>query len=235
MAEAQASLAYVLHYHEWNWVAAEEAFRRAIELGPNYAIAHQFFANYLVARGRFEEAYRSLARARELDPLSLIINAAMGWMLYLGRRHEEAIAECRKVIDMDPGFVQSHLWLAWALKAKGRYDEAVEEGRAAVACSDGSAVALAGLGEALGLAGRADEARQVLDTLAALEPRKYVSSFHRAVIWNALGAADETLAWLERAFEERSNHLVFLAVDPRWDGIRQDPRFLALGRRVGLG
>jgi len=235
MAEAQASLAYVLHYHEWRWAASEEAFQRALELGPNYAIAHQFYANHLVARGRFEEAYQSLARARNLDPLSLIINAAIGWMLHLGRRHEEAIAECRKVIDMDPSFVQSHLWLAQALEAKGRHDEAVEESRAAVACSDGSAVALAALGEALGLADRTDEARDMLDSLVSLAPRKYVSPFHRAVVWNALGVADETHHWLALAFEERSTDLVFLAVDPRWDRVREDARFVALCQKVGLG
>ncbi len=234
LGEAHTSLGYALYYYDWDWVAAEKEFQRALELNPRYPEAHLWYGNPLTGMGRHEEALSYARRARELDPLSVLIIAAVGWLAYYARQYGETIEQCRKAIEMDPNFAPAHLWLGMALEQTGKYDEALEESQKAVAFSGGSPHYRASLGYTYALSGRADEARKVLDELNELSGRMYVSPYYRAEIHAGLGEREEALACLGKAYEERANLLVFLKVEPRLDPLRGEPRFQALLRRMNF-
>jgi TolB-like protein/Flp pilus assembly protein TadD len=233
LAEAHASLGYALHYYDWDWAGAERAFRKAIELNPNYPTAHHWYAIYLAERGRFQEADEEIRRALEADPLSLVINTAVAWNHYFERRFAESVAEFQKALELDPSFVVAHVWLAQTLQQLSRHDEAVEECRKALALAPLDPFAIGALGVVVAAAGRREEAGSILERLAELARRRYVSPYYFAEIHLALGEIDETFAWLERSFADRATPLVLLAVDPRLDPIRSDPRFAELMCRVG--
>src|SRR5436853_89512 len=127
LAEAHTSLAQIIMNYDWDFNGAEREFKRAIELNPNYATAHQWHAENLSSLERHDEALAEIRRALELDPLSLIINRVYGDMLLNARRYDEAIAQYRKTIEMDPNFPTTHNGLGRAYEAKGMYDQAVAE------------------------------------------------------------------------------------------------------------
>ncbi len=235
LAEAHTSLAYASLHHDWNWKAAEQQFKRAIELTPNYATAHQWYARYLTAMGRFEEAIRQVQRARELEPLSLIINSAVGYAYYFARQYDRAIEESRKALEMEPNFSRTHWNLGLAYEQKGMFEPAIAEFQQAIALSGESPVIQAALAHAYAVAGKRGEAQKALDGLKELSSRRYVPSYPIAGIYAGLGDRDQAFRWLEKAYEERDNGLPYLKVDPILDVLRRDERFAALVRRVGLG
>jgi TolB-like protein/Tfp pilus assembly protein PilF len=235
LGEAHASLGYVTLYHGWDAARAEAAFRRAIELNPSYSVAHQWYANHLVATGRFDEAVREMSRAREVNPLSLIANGALGWVYYYAGRHEEAVEQCDRALEMDPDWDLGHLWKGLALEEMGRTDGAIASLRRAVDLSERSGITVAALAHALASAGETAEARELLsDLVRAGHEGRYQPSFEIAKIHVALGEPDEALRWLEQALEERSHSMVFLEVDPQLAPLRSVPRFRRLVERVGL-
>jgi tetratricopeptide (TPR) repeat protein len=234
LAEPHTSLAYAELYYDWNWPGAEEEFKRAIRANPNYATAHHWYSVYLTAMGRHEEAYAEIRRAQELDPLSLAINTDIGFELYYQSQYDRAIRQLRTTLEMNPNFPLAHLWLGRAYQQKGMYDEAAAEFKKVEAVFQGWPVAIAAAGHAAGVAGRRDEARKVLDELRDLSKQKYVTAYGVALVYAGLGEKDEAFAWLDRAFDERSHWLVWLKLDPRWEGLRSDPRFAELVRRVGF-
>ena len=234
LAEARAPLAYATHYFDWNWSAAEEEYRRAINLEPNSSVARLWYANLLTTAGRFDEALAQFLRARELDPLSLIANNAVGWLHYYARRYDEAIVEARKPIEMDPGFVVSHWTLGVCFERKGMEREALAEIEETVRLSGEDPLFLAALGRVQATFGHKERAEQILARLEKLRASQYVSSYYVAAIAAALGDSDRAFELLERAFEERSHGLTFLLVDPGVDPLRPDPRFPEMLRRVGL-
>jgi len=233
LAEAHTSLAFVKVQYDWDWPGAEEEYRRALALNPNYATAHQWYSEYLTAMGRHDEALAEIRRAQELDPLSLIIHAVEGRALYFARRYDEAIAQCRQTLAMDPNFGVAYLFLGRACVQAGKHEEAVAAFQKAHELSGGAAV-LAELGHAYAAAGKRAEAQAVLDELEGLRTKGYVTASRMALLAAALGEKEEALAWLDRAYEERSDAIVFLKVEPRYDGLRPEPRFQDLMRRVGL-
>ena len=220
--------------YEWDWPGAEREYKRAIELDPNYATAHQYYSEYLALLGRTEESVAHIRRAHELDPLSLIINTEMGYPHFCARHWDEALGYYRKALEIDPSFHFAVFYAARCYVQKGEFDEAIAESRRAVALSGGSALTVAGLGYAYAAAGRKGEAREVLRDLTGRSGRRYVSPYLIATIHAGLGENDRALTWLERAYEERDYLLVMLRIDPRLDGLRADPRFTDLVRRVGL-
>ncbi|MCP3959054.1 MAG: protein kinase [bacterium] len=234
LAEAHTSLAAVLTDYDWDWQGADREYRRAIELNPNYVTAHSWYAEHLSRMGRHEEAIREAEIARELDPLSLITNSIVAWILFFARRYDRAIEEARKTLELDPDFVAAHRVLGWAHEETGEYEAAIEAHRRASALSQGSPAFKGPLGRAYAMAGRQDEARQVLDELAILGKRTPISSFDVCLIHLALGGRDRAMEWLNRAFEEHSDHLAYLNVNPRLDALRDDPRFQELVRRMGF-
>jgi serine/threonine-protein kinase len=234
IAEAHTSLAWAQTF-EWDWLAAEGEFQRAIELNPSYAFGHQWYAGgYLAAAGRLDEAIAEFKRARELDPLSLIIGAAGGWVFYLDRQYDQAVEQFQKTLELDPNFWLTNWWLGPVYEQQGLFEEAIAAFRQAVANSGGSPITMASLGHAYAMAGRRDEAMKILGELNRLSKQRYVSSYRVAEIYVGLGDNDLALEWLQKAFEEHARFLVYLKVEPRLDPLRPDPRFQDLVRRMNF-
>jgi TolB-like protein/Tfp pilus assembly protein PilF len=233
LAEARTSLAYYKYQYDWDWADAERQFKQAIELNPNYATAHHWYAITLAGMGRMDEALLEIKRAQELDPLSLVINASAGWIFYHAHRYDEALAQYRKSLDLDQNFARAHWGIAEPYVMKGEYESAVTELQAARQL-DESPIVLALLGHAYAAAGRKGEAQNILNELKQQSKVKYVDSYFLAEIHAALGEKERALQELEDAYRERSSWLVWIKVEPKFDGLRSDPRFADLVRRVGL-
>jgi tetratricopeptide (TPR) repeat protein len=233
LAEAYNALGFVKHYN-WDWTAAEQDFKRAIDLNPSYANAHNFYASFLMSRGRVEESIAASDRARELDPFSLSISAQRGFLLENARRYDEAIEQLRAVIAMDPNHFQAHWFLGHTYAANKQFEQAIAASQKAVELSERAPGALGMLGLAYALAGRKDEANNILKELLELNKQRYVTPAAFANIYIGLGNNDQAFVWLEKAFQERSNYLAYLKVFPILDPLRSDPRFAGLVQRVGL-
>ena len=234
LAEAQTSLATVRFNYDWDWNAAASGFRRAVELNPNYATAYQRNSLYLMSMGRTSESIAEMNRAHDLDPLSISTNFSLGWRLYLAREYDQAIEQLRNTIDMDPDFVLPHLVLGQAYEQKKMYDQAITELRRAVDISQSSPPAVAALARAYAVSGRTTEARKLLDQLMEQSKRRYVSPFYVAIVYAGLGENDQALDWIEKAYKDRSNAIVFAKVDPQLDTLRSTPRFQSLLHRLAF-
>ena len=235
LAEAHASLAHVLMNYDWNWSEAEKEFKLSIELNPDYATAHQWYAvHYLTAIGRVDLALQEMKRALVLEPTSLVMNAFMGATLYFAERYDDAIEQCRRTIEMDPNFAVAHWHLALAYEQKDMFDEAIAEFQTATALSGGSLLMKASLAHAYAKANRKDEAIMILDELKELSKERYVSSYETAAIYVALGDNEQEFKLLERAYKEHCFHLVYLKVWPQFSIVRADPRVQDLVQRIGL-
>lgn len=234
LAEPHATLGYVALYYEWDWANAEEEFRRTIDLDPSYSTGHQWYANFLTAMGRFDEAAREMRAAQEVDPLSLIANAALGWVLYYAGDYERAIDQCTRTLELNPNFELAYLWRGLAREELGRIAEEIDDLGRAVQLSGGSAISNAALARARALSGERDLARAMLRELEKRGGAGYVPSFEIAKIHEALGDRASALQWLRRAYAQRSHSMVFLAVDPQLSNLRNDPEFRRLVREVGL-
>lgn len=253
LAEAHASMGHVLHNYDWDWAGAEREFKRAIELNPNYSIVHHWYAHLLMQQGRTQEALEESRRARELDPLSLFINNGLARMYYLSRRYDDSIAQCQKGLEIDTAYVPARIQLALALEQKGMVPEAISElerardQTAAYAVitdnanqhspsSDAVRVDLpavhALLGHAYAKAGRTSDAQKELAILRTASRKRYVAPSWVAVVYIALGDKDEAFAWLQRSYQDRSEHMLYLKVEPLVDPLRDDPRFDSLVQRV---
>jgi len=233
LAEAHTSLATVRFNYDWDWNAAASGFRRAVELNPSYATAYQRNSLYLMSMGRTSESIAEMNRAHDLDPLSISMNFSLGWRLYMAREYDQAIEQLRNTIDMDPAFVLPHLVLGQAYEQKKAYDQAIAELRRATELSLGSPPVLAALARTLAVSGRITEARNLLEQLQ-LSKRQYVSPFYVAIVYAGLGENERALDWLEKAYADHSNAIVFLKVDPQLDTLRSYPRFHELQRKLRL-
>lgn len=234
LTEPHTSLAYVRLYYDWDWTGAEAEFRRALTLNPNYATAHHWYAVYLTAMGRFEEARAAIGRAQALDPTSLMINTDLGFVLYYSRQYDAAIQQLQMVTEMNADFALAHFWLGRAYQEKRRYDDAIAEFRRIEAALYGWPVVSAAIGHVHGVSGRTREALETLDGLERLRKERYVTPYGVALVHAGLGDKDEALAWLSRALVDRSHWLVWLKLDPRLDALRSDRRYADLLLAVGL-
>jgi TolB-like protein/DNA-binding winged helix-turn-helix (wHTH) protein/Tfp pilus assembly protein PilF len=232
-AEAHTALGFVKHYN-WDWPAAEQDFKRAIELNPSYANAYNFYASYLMSRGRVDESIAASNRARELDPFSLSISAQRGFLLENARRYNEAIEQLRGVIAMDPSHYQAYWFLGHTYAANKQFEEAIAAAQKAVELSERSPGALGMLGLAYGLAGRTADALKILNELLELNKTRYVTPAALVNVYIGLEDKEQAFVWLEKAYQERSNYLAYLKVFPILDPLRSDPRYADLIRRVGL-
>jgi len=234
LAEAHASLAMAVWQYDWDRSRAAGEFQRAIELNPGYATARHWHALFLGRTGRLDEAIAEIKHAQELDPLSLIINTVTGMVFYWARQYDLAIEEYRKTLEMDPNFELAHYLLGWVYGQKGMYNEAIAELKHAETFAGGAPKHVARLAQVYAAAGMENEARKILDELNELSKRRYVPPCFFAIICAGLGEQDLAFAWLDRACAERDSYLLDLKVDPVYDGLRSDPRFDPLVRRIGL-
>jgi len=236
LAEAHASLASIRNDYDWDWSGAEREFKRAIELNPSYATAHHWYAYYLSAMGRHDEAIAEAKRALELDPLSIIIGRALGLIFYHAHQNNKAIEECQKTLEIDPNFATTHFALAVAYLQKEMYKEAISEAQKAVDLSGGEPPIsiIAVLGYIYSVSGKRNEAKKVLKELLELSKQRYVAPYYISLIFGGLGQKNQAFEWLEKAYEERNYWMCFLKVDPMLDNLRSDPRFKALLKKMNL-
>jgi TolB-like protein/Tfp pilus assembly protein PilF len=236
LAEAHASLGHIRLIYEWDWDGAEEAFRRAIELNPGYATAHQWYALYLNARGRSEDALEELRKAEALDPLSPAVKSAVAEAHYFARRYGEAAAASQKALELDPNFILGYLNLGRALEMQGRFDEAITALRQGWELSGRAPGMTLFLGHAYAAKGEHRKAEEMLELLR--HPPKsggqppYVPALFLAGIQGGLGDREGELQSLQKALDERCEYLIYLEREPMADPIRKDPRFKALLKAV---
>jgi serine/threonine protein kinase/Tfp pilus assembly protein PilF len=234
LAEAHASLGRIKLHYDWDWLGAEKELKRALELNPHYATAQEWYALYLMIMGRFEEAVAEAKRALETDPLSLIINAVLGGVYYFAGTLNESLEQFRKTLEIDPNFSVTYLFQAGALEATGRLEEAVDSLNKLVLLTGKSPFALGYYGGALALAGRRDEALKIRDDLVELSQKRFVSPFYIAMIYVGLGDQEKAFENLEKAYEERESFMAFINTWPVLEGLRPDPRFQDLVKRMGF-
>ena len=235
LAEAHTSLAYARWLADLDWVGAEKGFKRALELKSSYVMAHGWYAEYLAALGRHDEALASIKRAQQLDPLSVPVNRAVGWVVYFSRRYDQAIEELRKALGMDPNFLGARLVLWWALVAKGEYEEAIADIRKEVERPGLRTMKKLVLGYACALAGRLEEAGGILWEVEAKVTTENRLALLAALLFTAMDDKDRAFEQLERAYQIREPGLLFLRVAPWADPLRSDKRYTALVERLGLG
>ena len=232
LAEPHASLGFIGTLYEQDWPGAEKHFQRAIELNPNYAMAHRWYGLYLEYTGRLDAAIAEDKRALELDPLSIVINAYTGMTFYFARQYDQAIEQERKTLELDPNFMQAHDFLGLAYVQKAMRKEGTAEFEKALMISPGDVLSLGEVGNAYALGGNRAGAQKVLDQMNELAKQKYVQPMARVMVYVGLGERDKAFEWLEKAYEE---HFVLeIKVDPQFDPLRSDPRFADLLRRMNL-
>ncbi len=234
IAEPHVSLGHVKCFYDRDWAGAEREYKRALELNPNYAIAHHWYAIFLSVLGRHPEAFAEIKRAQELDPLSLSINTWHGWILALAGQTDRAIEQLRKTAEMDSNFILARYRLGTVYEEKGMYDEAISEFVEASKLSGGRPPAIAGLAHAYALAGKREQAQRYLDELLKLSKERWVSPTLIGFVYIALGDNDKAFAWLDAADKAHDLGILRLKIDPRFAPLRSDPRFDALVRRIGI-
>jgi TolB-like protein/tetratricopeptide (TPR) repeat protein len=235
LGEAHATLGFYHFLYDWDFAGANQEFERALELSPNYAEAHHWYAIYLANLGRHVEADREARRAVELDPLSLLMNMTPAMNFYLARQYDLAIEQLQRVIEMEPNFAAARSVLGAVLVQKALYAEAVAEFQKVLELIKGAAIVETSvkgiMGHAYARWGKRSEAAKLLEevTLAGTASPYTIAGVHAA-----LGEGDAAFEWLNQACEQHDLQLVSLKVDPTLDGVRSDPRFAELVGRVGL-
>jgi DNA-binding winged helix-turn-helix (wHTH) protein/TolB-like protein len=225
LAEAHTSLALAIMVYDRDAAGAEREYKRAIELNPNYPTAHQWYAEYLTTQGRFDEAAAEIRRARELDPLSLITNSVEGFVGYYARRYDQAAAQLQKILELDSDFWPARFILGGAYAAQGSHRLAIAELEKAQQLSGGNSGVIAELAWAYAAAGRQEDARRLLQELSQKAKTSYVSPYRLAAIHLALGETDAAITWLQKADAERTWEFLYLKVDPKFDSLRNHPKF----------
>jgi serine/threonine-protein kinase len=234
LADGYVTLAHVQGPYEWDWPAAEKTFQRAIQLNPSSRDAHMYYGWQLAEQGRMDDAIREVSEAVRIDPLPAFMATHLGWMYYMARRTDQAIAQFRKILEREPNMPMTRFSLGQAYVQKKRYVEAINEFQGARAAGFDEAACLSLMGHAYAVSGRTGQARSILEKLLKSSPGHYVDPLTVATIYIGLGDADRAFEWLNRALEDRSETLLFLKVEPRFDSLRADPRFKNLVHRLGL-
>jgi DNA-binding winged helix-turn-helix (wHTH) protein/TolB-like protein/Flp pilus assembly protein TadD len=233
LAEAHYAMANIKQWADWDWSGAESEFKRALEIKPNATEIRLSYGSFLTVQKRFGEALVELKQAQELDPLSFAVSYRTGMLLYLMRQYEQAIAQYRETVALYSNSPEAHRGLGCVFRQQGMIEEAIAELQKAVGMNrrDGF---LSELGYTYALSGRRAEAIKLVKELEGLSKRRYVSPFYVARIYAGLGEKDRMFQWLNKGYEDRSDHLLVLGVDPTFDGVRSDARFTDLLRRIGL-
>lgn len=234
LAAGHAWQGVILAEYDWDWEGAERAFRRALELNPNFAYARKLYAEYLSYVGRFEEAIAEARLARQLDPLSIVTNSLVGLVLYRARRYEDAVDDLRHAVEMDPNHPLPYLPLGLSYSMLGQHDTAIAALEKGLRASEGNSEMLAQVALACGRAGRRERALQILRELRGRSRGQHISPFYFALVHAGLGERQQTIDWLEIAYRQREWLLAVLKTDPIFDPVRDDPRFQELLDRLNL-
>src|ERR1022692_2873125 len=235
LGDAHASLASVKRLFEWDWAGAEAEYLTALVLSSNAAMIHQAYGAHLAATGKADEALRELRRSEEIDPLSPMVNVGVAWGLYVARDFQGASEQSWKVLAMEPKFGAAQYTLGLAYAQMGLTEDAIVELRNARTCAGDQPAVLAALAHVHAVAGESGEAAGILGELENLSQRRYVSPYWLGLVYAGLGDRARALELLGRAYEERDVWLTWLGVEPRFDGLRTEPRFQELLRDIGLG
>jgi tetratricopeptide (TPR) repeat protein len=235
LPEAHASLGFIKTWYDWDWEGAESQYKRAIELNPGYATAHERYSFNLLLKARFDEAIKEMEQALELDPVSVTINRELGTVYYFAGQFDRAINALKRTLEMDPSMMYAHLDLGLAYLAKSMYEEALAEFQREREISKGAHPwAEVGTVRTYVEMSKPDEAQKLLDDLVGRSEQEYVSSFILACFHFVLGKNDEGFNWLNKAYEERDLWLSFVKIDWALDGVGSDPRYTALLKKMNL-
>ncbi len=234
LGEAHGFLAVAYLHNDLNWAEAEKEFKRAFVLNPSLAQIHHLYAHYLMAMNRIEESMSEIKLAEALDPFSWDRSQCFGWHCLFAKGYDEAAKMALEGVRMDPKNAWAHVILGWADEQKSMIKEAIAEFQSAVSLWKDNSLPLAGLGHAYGVSGQEKGAREILRKLLEMSKTTYVPAYDIAVVQMGLGDSDQALEWLSKAYEERSGFLVYIKCDRRFDGLRSDPRFEGLLKRIGL-
>jgi tetratricopeptide (TPR) repeat protein len=231
LGEGYASLAHV-RLHDWDWVGLESDFRQAAELDPGYAIAHYWYAEYLMAMGRTREAVGRVQHAWELDPLNSVINASVGMICYLAHDYDGALLALRRGLEIDPTHYVSYLRIGLVCLQKNLPHEAIDAMRQAVTHSGRSTEALAGLAQAHAVTGDKLAMGKIVKELGESGDR-YVSPYNVARVYGAIDDKQRALEWLERAYREHNPDLIELTREPSFAGLHSNAKFRELVEQIG--
>ena len=234
LSEAFATLAYIKLIYEWDWYGAVKDFERAIELNPYYGTAHQWYANVLTVLNQHDKAIAEAKLAQQIDPLSPIINRNVGRRLYFAHQYEQAIEASLNALSIKPDFFPALWTLSLSYLQNKNYSKAIQEMQRAVKYSGDDLFVKALLGYVYGTAGEQGEAQVILNELNETSKYQKIPGIAFAVIYIGLGENDNAMNWLEKAYEERSNHLIYLNSNPIFDPIRSEPRFIELVKKMNF-
>ena len=232
--EAHSVLANVSYSYDWDFAAAEQEFQQALTLGQNDPTAHLWFSHYCIVRNRLQQAHEENSRTLALDPVSPLFNTVRAEIYYNARQYDEAVAQARRVIDQYPSYWLAYIWLGSAYREKKMYMDAVEQFSKGLKLSGDHPAMIALYGHALALSGDTAGARRALADLQRLAKSRYISAFYFAGVYTGLGEKSTALDWLDKAYKERNDRLVYLNVDPMADPLRAEPRFQDLMKRLHL-
>jgi TolB-like protein/DNA-binding winged helix-turn-helix (wHTH) protein/Tfp pilus assembly protein PilF len=233
-AEAETSLATAKFNYDWDWTGAENGFKRAIILNPSYATGYQRYSLYLSAMGRSRASLDQIEKARELDPLSISINFSVGWRFYMARQYDLAIEQLRTTLEMDPNYDVPYLILGQAYEQKADYASAIAQLRKGAEITHYTPRLTAALAHAYALAGDKAAAERLLEQMQTVARKQYVSPYYFALIYEGLKRNDDALNCLEKAYDDHSNGMVFLKVEPQLDSLRASPRFITLQNKMNF-
>jgi eukaryotic-like serine/threonine-protein kinase len=231
LGEAYAALGLIAS-SQWDWAESERLYRKALELSPNYSLAHEWYGSMLVGTGRFEEGLKEARRAEELDPLSPRAMTLTAWSVYQAHHFNEALAKAQQIIDLDKNFPQGYFQLGNCLEQMGRPEEAVEALDMSILLMPDSTLPQYALCFALVAAGRSDEAREVVKEMKERAEKEYVKPYFMAMAHAALDEREAAFELFERAFAERDHWLLWFCTEPKLDALRSDPRFVQLLRQI---
>jgi tetratricopeptide (TPR) repeat protein len=234
LPQAYSALAFVSLFNDWDWMAAENGFKKALSLNPGLDYAHFGYAVFLECMGRLDEALLALKKALELDPLSLQMNADLGGCLRLARRYDEAQEQFKKTIEMDPSYGLAHFYMGVLYINKGSYEEAIPEFQKAIELTGGLSWAFGNLGYAYAMLDQKDEAEKILHALEERSKEEYIRSTTLVGLYYALRDINRSFECLEKALEERDPLMPFIKVLPELDFVRPNPRFKALLKKMNL-
>jgi serine/threonine protein kinase/tetratricopeptide (TPR) repeat protein len=234
LPEAYASLAKIKEWSDWDWKGAEQDYRRSIELNPNYATAHHWYAISLTIVGRLDEAMAETRKAIEIDPLSLVIKSTLGDELYFKGEYDRAIEQYLSTLELDKDFANAHGWLAKCYRQKGMLGDAASELEKAAALDGNSSRTLGDLGNAYALAGNKAKAQEILATILERSRQGFSVNSQAAFIYWGLGDKERTFEALEKAYQQGEIDIRYLKVEPAWQGLRSDDRFRVLLKKMNL-